>query len=149
MSILFKVLVVFSLWPSPAPFLRSFSGNNLFLLSLYCSFSVMRTLRASCQYSLIPWLQIMSSMGSYLSKNQNLKLSRWKWEVLASSAFSSRIKENSGIVECVWYVAEKVVSEKNEIGTQEGMELKVVVLSMRLPVRLVDLKTGGGTARNL
>ena len=29
------------------------------------------------------------------------------------------------------------------------MELKVVVLSMRLPVRLVDLKTGGGTARNL
>lgn len=67
--------------------------------------------------------------------------------MLVQSAFSSRIKENLGIVECVWYVAEKVVSEKNEIGIHEGMALKVVVLSMRLPVRLVDLKTGGGTAR--
>lgn len=27
------------------------------------------------------------------------------------------------------------------------MELKAVVLSMRLPVRLVDVKAGGGTAR--
>lgn len=31
---------------------------------------------------------------------------------LCSLLFSSRIKENLGIVEFVWYVAEKVVSEK-------------------------------------